>query len=167
MNIMLQQVFQQVYNVSVVGDGKWDACRLLFFDNSYCLFTGFGYCGHPALIVAGHDAGDVHFGHDGCSARDLGSFALGAAHVAQSGGYEKTSGQVLILGYAKLETTGIKQCIKGSVDNALRSDIHPAAGCHLAVIGDADSSSSVEAVVVVEHADHKGVGGDHTRRQLM
>ena len=147
MYIMLQEIFQKIDHIPVVGNGVGDAGRLFVSGYFNGFLTGFGNGRYPALVIAGHDTGNIYFGYDGYSAGNLCGLALGAAHAAQTGGNEQASCQVLVLWDAKLETTGIQQGIEGAVDDALGPDIHPTAGSHLAVIGHADGCSPIEAVV--------------------
>ena len=60
----------------------------------------------------------------------------------------------------ELETTGVEQGIESSVDDPLRADVHPAAGRHLAVVGDAHLLGGFPVVLVVEHSYHQGIGDD-------
>ena len=45
--------------------------------------------------------------------------------------------------------------------NALRTDVHPAAGSHLTVVSNAQSGSAVECLLVIEHTNHQAVGDDN------
>ena len=47
--------------------------------------------------------------------------------------------------------------------DALWTDVHPAAGGHLTVVGNTQSSSAVEGFLVIEHTNHQTVGDDNTR----
>ena len=44
------------------------------------------------------------------------------------------------------------------------TDVHPAPGGHLSVVGDAEGRRDVEVLLVVEHAHHEAVGDDGARR---
>ena len=80
------------------------------------------------------------------SAGDLSSLALSAAHAAKTGGDEQTAGEVLIVGDAELQTAGVEQRVERAVDDALGADVHPAAGGHLTVVGNAERGSAVEVL---------------------
>ena len=56
----------------------------------------------------------------------------------------RAAGQVAVLGDAQLQTAGVEQGVEGAVDDALGPDVHPAAGGHLAVVGDAQGGGAVE-----------------------
>ena len=47
------------------------------------------------------------------------------------------------------------------------ADVHPAAGGHLAVVGDAERGGAVEVLLIVEGADHQAVGDDDAGRHLV
>ena len=53
------------------------------------------------------------------------------------------------------------------MDDALRADVHPAAGGHLTVVGDAERGGAVEVLLIVEGADHQAVGDDDAGRHLV
>jgi len=46
------------------------------------------------------------------------------------------------------------------VNNPLGTDVHPSARCHLAVVGHAQCRGPLPVLVVIEFADHEGVGHD-------
>ena len=48
--------------------------------------------------------------------------------------------------------------------DALWTDVHPAAGGHLTIVCNAQSGSTVECLLIIEHTDHQTVGNDDTRR---
>ena len=54
--------------------------------------------------------------------------------------------------------------VERAVYNALRTDVHPASGGHLSIIGDAHLFGDLPVVLVVEHADHQRVGDNDARR---
>ena len=53
------------------------------------------------------------------------------------------------------------------MDDALGADVHPAAGGHLAVVGNAERGSAVEVLLVIEGTDHQAVGDDDARSHLV
>ena len=119
------------------------------------------------MYLSTHDAGDVDLGDDRGCARDVGRLALRAGHAAKAGGDIELAGEVALLRDAQHQTSGVEKGVEGAVDDALRADVHPAAGGHLAVVGDAQSGGAVEGFLIVEHADHQAVGDDDARRGLV
>ena len=69
--------------------------------------------------------------------------------------------QILVMGDAQLQASGVKQGIEGAVDDPLGPDVHPAAGGHLAVVGHPHLLGDLPVLLVVEHAYHQGVGDDY------
>ena len=53
------------------------------------------------------------------------------------------------------------------MDDALGPDVHPAAGGHLAVVGNAEGSGAVEVLLIIKGTDHQAVGDDDPGRQLV
>ena len=53
------------------------------------------------------------------------------------------------------------------MDDALGSDIHPAAGGHLTVVGNAQGGCPVEVLLIVKGAHHEAVGEDDPGGQLV
>ena len=131
------------------------------------LFQAVGAVADPALSIAGLDAGVVHLGDDGGSAGDLSGLALSTGHAAQTGGHKQAAGQVAVLGDTQLQTAGVEQGVEGAVHDALRTDIHPASGGHLAVVGNAQSRSAVKVLLVIKGAHHQAIGDDDTGSQLV
>src|SRR5699024_8547193 len=85
----------------------------------------------------------------------------------QTGGDIQLACEVAFLRNAQNQTTSVEQGVEGTVYDALWADVHPAAGSHLTVVCNAQSSSAVECLLIVEHADHQTVGDDGTRRGLV
>ena len=71
--------------------------------------------------------------------------------------------QVFIWCQAQSPATGIQYGVESSMHNALRPDVHPAAGGHLAVVGDAQLFGDFPVILIVEHADHQCIGDDDPR----
>ena len=114
--------------------------------------------------MAGLDAAFVHFGKDAHSAGDLSRFGLGAAHAAQARGDEQLAGQVAFGRDAQELAARIEDGVERAVDDALGADVHPAAGGHLAIVGNAHLLGDLPIVDVVEHAHHQGVGQNNAGR---
>ncbi len=166
-DVFLDQVLQQVDDVAVVSDRARLAGLLRRLRPLQRLIEAVGVLVDPALGVAGHDAGDVDLGDDRGRARDVGRLALCAGHAAKAGGDIELAGEVALLRDAQHQASGVEKGVEGAVDDALRADVHPAAGGHLAVVGDAQSGGAVEGFLIVEHADHQAVGDDDARRGLV
>ena len=167
MDVVVVQVLEQVDNVAAIGDSAGLAFLLVVESDLGGLFERVGAVADPALGVTGLDTGIVDLGDDGGSAGDLSSLALSAAHAAKTGGDEQTAGEVLIVGDAELQTAGVEQRVERAVDDALGADVHPAAGGHLTVVGNAERSSAVEVLLVIEGTDHQAVGDDDARSHLV
>ena len=163
-NILFHHIVQQIDNISVIGDCH----RLLVFQRGIGKLKQFrqlvGHLADPALRQAGLDAGEVDLGNDADAAGDFDRFALSAAHAAETRGDEQVAAQVFIRRQAQLHATGIQDSVEGTVHNALRPDVHPAAGGHLAVVGDAQLFGDFPVILIVEHADHQCIGDDDPRR---
>ena len=71
--------------------------------------------------------------------------------------------EITLIGNAELHAAGIEKGVECAVHNALRANIHPAAGRHLPIVGNAHLHSLVPVGGVVKQADHHGVGDDDTR----
>ena len=160
-DIIVIEVLQQVYHVAVIGNGTGLLGIHVLLGDLPGLFQAVGAVADPALSIAGLDAGVVHLGNDGGSAGDLSGLALSTGHAAQTGGHKQTAGQVAVLGDTQLQTAGVEQGVEGAVHDALRTDIHPA------VVGNAQSRSAVEVLLVVKGAHHQAVGDDDTGSQLV
>ena len=71
--------------------------------------------------------------------------------------------EVAVLRHSELHASGIKYGVECAVYYSLRTDIHPAAGSHLSVVGYAHLHCFVPIVEVVKHTYHHGVGDDDAR----
>src|SRR5690606_5878954 len=76
-------------------------------------------------------------GHDGCE-------RLGAAHAAKSSRKNPLTFQIAAIMLA----TGLGECLEGALDDALRADIDPGSGGHLAVHGKPALVQLVEMIPV-------------------
>ena len=68
------------------------------------------------------------------------------------------SPQILILGNPQFQSPGIEEGIESAMHNALRTDIHPAAGSHLPVIGNSHLGGNMPIMLIVELSDHHRIG---------
>ena len=162
--VVIQSVLEKVDDVALIGDRE----RLALGHRLFGPLEGLGEIrclpAYPALAVARLDARGVHLGDDRRRSRDLRGLRLRAAHAAKSGGDEEVSRKALALGKVEHLASGVEQRVICAVNYALRPDIHPAAGCHLPVVGDAERRRAAEILGVVKEADHQAVREDHARR---
>ena len=77
------------------------------------------------------------------------------------------SAQIAVLRNAQNLAARVEQGVEGAVDDALRPNVHPAAGSHLAVAGNAHCGGLGPVVRIVEHTDHQAVGDNHAGAGLM
>ena len=162
-DVLLDSVLQQVHDVAVVGNGNSSA----FAHGFVGLVEGFVHvvchAAHPALAEACLDARAVHLGNDGRRACHFGRLGLGTAHTAQAGGDEQPPPEIAVLWDAQLEASGIQQGVERAVHDALRADVHPAAGGHLSIVGYAQLHGGVPVFLVVIESHHQGVRDDDAR----
>ena len=119
---------------------------------------------HPALGMAGFDAGSIHLGNDCRRPCHLGSFGLRTAHASQTGRNKQASAQIAVLRNAQFQTACIQQRVERAVHDALRTDVHPAAGSHLPVVGNAHLHSGVPVLLIIIEPHHQRIGNDDTGR---
>ena len=160
-------VLEQRDDVAVIGDRKRLFGVQSFPGHPEGFFGAVGDLADPALAMAGLDPGIIDFGDDADAAGDLDGLGLRAAHAAQSRRHVKDAGQIVARADAELEARGVEHGVEGAVYDALRPDVHPAAGGHLPVIADAQLHGAVPVLLIVEQADEQAVGEDHARRAGM
>ena len=152
--VVLYGVFKKVHYVAVIRHGK----PLLRFKRGLCpcehLVKVSAYLIHPALVKPCLYAAVINLRNDGRGAGDLGSLALRAAHAAKAAGYEHMPVQIVRFRNAQKFAPRAKYCIERAVNYALRAYVHPAAGGHLPVIGNAHFLGNLPIVRVIEHANH-------------
>ena len=158
--VVLNGIFEQIHHVAVI------CYRHRFFALHGLMrpFKGFGYrlrnFLHPSLAATCLDTRSIHFGYDGSSAGNFGCFGLSAAHAAKTRGHKEMTFQIAVGRNTEFHTSGVEQGVESAVNDALRTDIHPSAGCHLTVIGHTKLHSLVPVMLGVEHTHHHGVGDD-------
>ncbi len=154
-------VFQQIHNIPVIGDGH----RLFVLDRlegqPRDLFQVGGDFPDPALPGAGLDPGGIHFCDNGHRPADFSGLGLGPAHPSEAGGDEKPAFQVLMRFQSQFQTAGIEQGVVGSVHDPLGADVHPAARCHLPVAGHSHLGSGLPVLLIVILSDEQPIGDDH------
>ena len=72
------------------------------------------------------------------------------------------SPQILVLWNTQFQSPGIEEGIESAMHNSLRTDIHPAAGSHLPVIGNSHLGSNMPIMLIVELPDHHRIGSLET-----
>jgi hypothetical protein len=157
--------FEQVDDVAVVGDGhgflfnhRFARHREYFGEVARNLFD-------PALDMARFDPRQVDLRDDADDSRDFRRLGLRAAHSAESRRDEEPPREdVAVWGPVEFHASGVQDGVVGAVDDALWSDIHPAARGHLSVVGDAELHRPMPVFLRVEHSDHERVGQDDARR---
>ena len=159
-DVVVDGVLQQVDDVAVVRDRDGGALGDVLLRQGEDLVEVLGDVPHPALVQTGLDARHVHLGDDADGVGDLGGLGLGAGHAAQARGDEQHPGQVAVVGDTQLQTSGVEDGVEGAVHDALRADVHPSAGGHLAVVGDPELLAELPVVLVVEATDHEPIGDD-------
>ena len=85
MDPVVIQVFQEIHDIAVIRNGTGLLCGHFFLCHGHRRLQAVGLFADPALGIAGHNPGFVHFGDDGHGAGNLGGLALGAGHAAQTG----------------------------------------------------------------------------------
>ena len=161
-NIVVDGILEQVDDVAVEGDRIDFALGHFLFRHRESLFRRLGDPPDPALSMAGLNTRPVYLGGDRNAAGDVGRLRLRAAHAAEPGCDVEASLQTLAA-LAKFHTPSVEDCVIGAVNDALRPDVHPAAGRHLPVVGDAELHRAVPLLLIVEEADHQAVGEHYAR----
>ena len=88
---------------------------------------------------------------------------LRAAHAAEAGGQDPVAVEVA----AEMLAAHLGEGLVGALDDALRADVDPAAGGHLAVHHQALPIELVEVLPGGPGGDQVGVGDQHPRRVLV
>ena len=154
---------QQIHDVAVVGNRDALARRSCLLRAGEDLVQIARRQIDPALVESGLDAGVVHLRKHADRARDERGLGLRAAHAAEAGGDEDFALEVALARHAEIFAPDAKNRVKRAVDDPLRADVHPAAGGHLPIVGNAHLLGDFPIVDVIEHADHQRVGEDHAR----
>ena len=71
------------------------------------------------------------------------------------------SAQITVLRNTKFHTSGIQQSIEGAMHNSLRTNVHPASGSHLSIVGHSHLHSHVPILLVVVKTYHHGIRNNH------
>ncbi len=147
----------------MVGNGT-GALSGLFFCRPFChLIQAGGIFAYPSLVITGHQAGFIYLCNNGHRTGNFRRLALGAAHAAQTGGNKQPAGQIFLLGDTQFQPASVQQGVKGAMDNALGADIHPAAGGHLPIVGNAQCRRPIKSVQIVKQPHHQAVCDDNPR----
>ncbi|MPM96204.1 hypothetical protein SDC9_143362 [bioreactor metagenome] len=154
---------QQVNNIAVVGNRDGLARRSCLLRAGEDLVQIARNQIDPALVGAGLDAGGIHLRKHADRTRDGCGLRLRAAHAAEAGGNEYFALEVTFRRNAEIFAPDAENRVKRAVDDSLRANIHPAAGGHLPIVGNAHLLGDLPIVDVIKHADHQCVGEDHAR----
>ncbi len=157
-------IFEQIDDVPVIGDGCALPFALVFFGQLEGCSRIVTDLPDPSLLAARPDPGIVHFGDEADPVGDFSGPPLRSAHSAKARRNVEDPAHISSARrQSQLETAGIEHGAVGPVDNSLRTDIHPPAGGHLAVVGNPEGGRPVPVLLVVEPAHHEAVGNDHPR----
>ena len=74
------------------------------------------------------------------------------------------SGQVVLLRNAQVLSAGVENRVEGPVNDALRSDVHPAAGGHLSIVGHTHFFCDFPILQIIVFSDHQSVSDDDAGR---
>ena len=163
-DVVSSGILQQIDNVAVVGDGNGLFPLHGLIGQGKCFGEGGSDMPYPTLSVARLNARSVHLGYDGCCSGHFGGLGLCATHTAQSRRDEEAACQIAVLRDAQFQASGIEQGVERAVYDALRTDVHPAAGRHLTVVGHAHLHGGMPVLLVVVQAYHQGVGNNDAGR---
>ena len=72
--------------------------------------------------------------------------------------------QITSLGNTEFHASCIQKCIESAVHNTLRTNVHPASGSHLPVIGNTHLHGDMPVFLVIVKAYHHGVRNNNARR---
>ena len=156
LNAFLGAVFPQVHHIALIGKAAGNlglACLV----HSHKQFVKVGVnLVHPALVVTLLRGGGIDFGGDAHHSGNVASLGLGTAHAAQTGGDEEFASR------AAAQLAGsVEHGDGGAVHDALRADIHIAAGGHLAVLRHTEGVVALPVVGLAVVGNHHAVGDHH------
>ena len=135
----------------------------LFFQDAQRLVEVVDHDVAVAAFDAALDAGGIDFDAEEAGAVHSGGQRLGAAHSAQTTGGDQLAAQVA----AKVALAGGGKSLKRALDDALRADVNPTAGGHLAVHHQPGALQLAEVLPVRPVTHQVGVGNQDARRPLM
>ena len=102
---------------------------------------------------------------DASSACYRGGFGLGARHTTEAAGDEGDTGKIRFITQPKVKPGGVQQGDGGTVDNALRPDVHVGTSGHLAVLCHAERIHTFVVVLTRIIRDDHAVRHHHSRRR--
>ena len=118
---------------------------------------------NPALGMTSFNPRLVYFSYDCHSFSNFGRFPLSSTHAAQTRRDEEFASQVAIISYTQFQAPSIEEGVESTMDDTLRADVHPAAGCHLTIVGHAHFFRNFPVLHIVIFTDQEAVGDDNTR----
>ena len=126
---------------------------------------------YPTLLEALFSCQRIDFSRYRHHARDIASLRLSTRHAAEASCYEQHAFsffyRTLKTAFAKLLTSGIHHRDGGAVYDALRTDIHIAAGGHLAVLAHAEGVEALPMILTRIVGDNHTIGHHYARRIFM
>ena len=157
------RIFEKIDYISVVSNADRFLFLNIFKCFLECLFCAVGDERYPALGMSRFDPRSIDFGEDTDAFSDFDRFRLCAAHAAETAGNEEFAAKVAVPRNAEFHSSRDEDRVVRAVNDALRTDIHPAACSHLTVVRYTERSGAVEVLHIVEKADHKSVRRDDSR----
>ena len=118
---------------------------------------------NPSLGVTSFNPRIVYFCHDCYSFSNFGCFPLSSTHAAQTRRDKEFTSQVAIISYTQFQASSIEEGVESTMDDTLRADVHPAAGCHLTIVGHAHFFCNFPVLHVVVLTDQEAIGDDNAR----
>ena len=119
---------------------------------------------HPSLPTTGFNTRNIYLCNDGGSSRHFRSLGLCTTHAPQTGGYKKTPAQISILRDTQFQSSGIEKGIERTMNDTLRTDIHPSPSSHLSIIGNTHLHGGMPVLLVVVKTYHQRIGYNDTWR---
>ena len=135
-------------------------CRQAFWINSSASSSAVGAAVEVAGLQAALDSARVAFDGEHRGAGHGGGQGLRAAHAAQSAGEDPAAGQIA----AEVFLARLDEGLVGALDDALRADVDPGAGGHLAVHHQSAAVEFVKMFPVGPMRDDVRVGDQHAGR---
>src|SRR5471030_3009778 len=155
----LDQFRQDFSRVAQQGDGNRLAFLGVFGDAGQRVVEVGGLFIDITAVQTEIDADLLAFDVQRASAGQGRGQRLSAAHAAEAGSQDPTTGEVVVVVLA----TGFDEGFVGALNDALAADVDPAAGGHLAVHGQAFGVEFVEVFPARPVWHQVGVGDQHAR----
>ena len=118
---------------------------------------------NPALGVAGFNPRLVYFSYNCYCFSDFSCFPLSSTHATQTRRDEEFASQVAIISHTQFQTSSIEEGVERTMDDTLRADVHPAASCHLTIVGHAHFFRNFPVLHIVVFTDQEAISDDNAR----